>query len=514
MAVKPIPADPGRRTEMTTSSSSYEACVPLLIEKNSDAILVIDTEGTIRFANPSAEKIFGRTPENLVGEAFGFPVGDEEATSIQILGAGGGTKTAEMRIVDVNWGGDAAYLATIRDITELARYRRRLEEMVEQRTRELHRALLEAEEARDRADGILKSVADGLVVTDTRDRVVMMNRAAEEALGIRLSEVIHRPIEYAILDDTLRERIRSTFEKRATGYQFDFELPGQNRSRMRVMRARTSVLQDKKGNHAGIVTILYDVTYEREIARMKNEFIATAAHELRTPVTSIRGFSEILMTRKELAVEETRKFLRYIHEQSSALAEIINDLLDLSRIESGEGFALEKAETDLCALIRKVTARHADYSKIHRFEVALPAGAIRFSFDAMKIEQVMDNILDNAVKYSPDGGVIRSGAKVENGRCTVRIEDQGIGMTREQAARVFERFYRADASNTAVSGTGLGMSIVERIVEAHGGKITVKSKPNQGTLVQFWLPVEISETGSTSRADSTQQVLNSKGVGR
>ncbi|GAI56286.1 unnamed protein product, partial [marine sediment metagenome] len=208
--------------------------------------------------------------------------------------------------------------------------------------RELNRSLYDTEHARDRIDGILKSVSDGLIVTDIYNRIILMNRSAEDLLGVRFSEVIDRPIDFAIEEKTLREKLIDTLGKKKTGYQFDFELPGDDPKYPRFMRARTSVILDREGKDTGIVTIFNDVTHEREVDRMKTEFLSTAAHELRTPLTSIQGFSEILQTREDISEEEKKKFLSYINKQAVNLAEIVNDLLDISRIESGRKYTIDK----------------------------------------------------------------------------------------------------------------------------------------------------------------------------
>jgi len=373
---------------------------------------------------------------------------------------------------------------------KLEDYSRTLEEKVEERTREVNAALKDTAEARDRIDGIVKSVADGLIVTDTHNNVILMNRAAEDLLGVRLSEVIDRPIEYAIEEQTLREKVRDTLDKKSTGYFFDFHIAGDDPKHPRIMRARTSVIYDSERKETGIVTIMHDVTHEREVDRMKTEFISTAAHELRTPLTSIQGFSEILMTRDDLGLEEQKKFLSYINKQSVGLTNIINDLLDISRIESGRGFALNKLLYNATDSIKNVIPYFQEQYKGHRFEVVPLEEPLELYADKEKMEQVFKNLLSNAAKYSPGGGLICVTEKVSMCNYVVTVEDNGVGMTPEQLEKVFDKFYRVDASDTGIEGTGLGMTIVKHIVEAHNGQITLKSEPGKGTIVTFTVPIE------------------------
>ena len=383
-----------------------------------------------------------------------------------------------------------------RDLEESYRklegYSKTLEEKVEERTREANAALKNTAEARDRIDGIVKSVADGLIVTDTFNNVVLMNRAAEDLLSVRLSEVIDRPIEFAIEDETLREKVRETLDKKSTGYFFDFNLPGDDPKHPRIMRARTSVIYDRRGKETGIVTIMNDFTYEREVDRMKTEFISTAAHELRTPLTSIQGFSEILMTRDDLGLEEQKKFLSYINKQSVDLTHIINDLLDISRIESGRGFALNKLFYNTTDSINNVIPYFQEQYKEHKFEVIPAAPPLELYADKEKMEQVFKNLISNAAKYSPGNGLVRVTEKISGNDYVVVVEDNGIGMTPEQMEKVFDKFYRVDASDTGIEGTGLGMTIIKYIVEAHNGRIALESESGKGTIVTLTVPIESS----------------------
>ena len=354
--------------------------------------------------------------------------------------------------------------------------------------RKLNQALYDTQEARDRIDGILKSIADGLIVTDIYNRVILMNRAAEDLLDVRFSEVLDRPIDFAIQDKTLRERIKTSLNEREPGYQFDFELPGDDPKRPRIMRARTSGIIDRGGQQRGIVTIIHDVTHEREVDRMKTEFLSTAAHELRTPLTSIRGFSEILLTRDNITRKERKRYLRYINDQSENLTTIINDLLDISRIESGRGFTVNKVKCMAGEVLREGIPYFHGISPQHTIEVVVPEEPVELSVDKEKMEQVLKNLVSNAIKYSPEGGAIRVVGEVFEDCYRVSVEDEGIGMTPEQVERVFDKFYRANGSDSAPEGTGLGMTIVKYIVEAHGGTVWVESELGQGTTVRVTIP--------------------------
>jgi PAS domain S-box-containing protein len=358
---------------------------------------------------------------------------------------------------------------------------------LELKTEELNFSLKEAKDARDKIGAILKSVADGLIVTDNSNHVIHMNNIAEDLFKVSLEKIINRPIDYVIEEKTLRERVKSTLNKKID-YQFDFELAGVDSDKPRIFRARTSVIKDKEGKANGIITIFHDVSHEREVDRMKTEFISTAAHELRTPLTSIQGFSEILLQREDLDSKEKNKFLTYINRQAENLAVIINDLLDLSRIESGQSFVLEKEPCSFHKIADEVVDIFKRQSERHRFKIEFINEPEYMHFDKDKIFQVFRNLISNSVKYSLDGGLIQIKGDIVKDYYQITVQDEGIGMSPDQVNKIFDKFYRADASNTAIEGTGLGMSIVKYIVEAHGGKVWVESELNRGTIVFFTIP--------------------------
>jgi signal transduction histidine kinase len=225
---------------------------------------------------------------------------------------------------------------------------------------------------------------------------------------------------------------------------------------------------------------------------MKNEFISTAAHELRTPLTSVLGFSELLLNQAEYGVidpVQQKGFLTLIREKAQRLASIISDLLDLSRIQSGLVISVETAPCDMGELINRVVTPYQQGACQQHLDVTLPEEPIVLSVDQGKLEQVMENLISNAAKFSSGTSRIRISAQSVGDHFKISVADEGIGMTPEQANRVFDKFYRGDASNSAQEGLGLGMSIVKNIIEAHAGEIQVVSEPEKGTTVSFVLPL-------------------------
>ncbi len=357
-------------------------------------------------------------------------------------------------------------------------------------------ALGDSEEVGAKLDGILASVDDGLLVTDGEDRIVLLNAAAESllevgsgvALGRRAAEVIRHP--------ELRAKILAVLARGEAGQQFDFDLPAEGGGRLRVFQGRTFRFSGSAAGRGGLIILVQDVTREREVEQMKNEFLAMAAHELHTPLTTIVGYSELLSTAPDEAFppEQQREFLGYMHQKALSLARIVDDLLDISRFEAGQPLPLRVTNFNLDEMLLRMVGQYREHGGAHRFELQLGDEPIEVHGDQGRIEQVLENLLSNAVKYSPGGGTIRVSAVTEgDGYCRLQVRDEGLGMTPEQLAKIFDRFYRVDTSDTATRGTGLGLSITRHLIEAHAGEINVASAPGIGTTVTVRLPLRSLE---------------------
>ncbi|MBE0596395.1 MAG: PAS domain S-box protein, partial [Desulfuromonadales bacterium] len=369
----------------------------------------------------------------------------------------------EVRVSRYRAGDRDLIIALARDITERV-----------QQEEALQGALAEAREARDKMDAILKSIADGLLVTDRHGRVIMMNRAAEALLGISFADAVNWPIADVIRDPAFDHQAgrSSSWEVTAEGIR-------------RVLRARNFDMRAQGGKITGRITIVQDVTREHEIDRLKSEFLSTAAHELRTPLASIMGFTELLQ-QGELTPEQ-QEYLGIVYANSEDLSLIIDDLLNLSRIEAGRPVCLNLSSFDLRDEIARLVAQFRTEFPQHAFTAELPE-PLTVWWDRAKIAQVLGNLLGNAVKFSPQGGPVQLEVRSERDQIEVTIRDLGIGMSVEQVERAFDIFYRGDASNTAVRGLGIGLSLARAIIEAHGGRIDVASTPGEGTRVVFRLP--------------------------
>jgi signal transduction histidine kinase len=231
-----------------------------------------------------------------------------------------------------------------------------------------------------------------------------------------------------------------------------------------------------------------------ELERMdtlKGEFISIAAHELRTPVATIMGYTEILSDSKMVDTftdQQKKDILSTITKSSERLDKIVDDILDVNRIESGQSIPLYKKPLSVKSLIERALNRLSLKSNHNLILEVSPEVPERLEFDEHRIDQVVDNLLSNAIKYSPEQRAITIVVEADNQQCSVTVTDQGIGMSDEQKDRIYDKFYRADTSDTAVPGLGLGMSIVKQIIADHDGTISIESTPGEGTSVCFTLP--------------------------
>ncbi len=358
----------------------------------------------------------------------------------------------------------------------------------------LRQALREAEDSREKLDALLQSVADGLLVTDQQGRIILLNPAAEKLLGIRLAEALFQPLTLLTKNQALLQHLARPAEDESAIHTTNLDWPGDGEEKPLTLQARSARVPGQGDRPGGQITILRDITREREVDRMKSEFISIAAHELRTPLTSVMGYTELLLQENELGPfrpEQREDFLTTIFEKACSLERIVDDLLNLSRIESGRDIVLDRAPCRLLEVIARLAAGYRKFSETHNIEIDFPKIPLEITVDRGKVLQVMDNLLSNAVKYSPQGGSIRVSAEVREARLEISVSDQGLGMTAEQQQRVFEKFFRADTLDTAIGGLGLGMNISKSLVEAHGGRIWVESEVGQGTRVSFTLPLEV-----------------------
>jgi PAS domain S-box-containing protein len=238
----------------------------------------------------------------------------------------------------------------------------------------------------------------------------------------------------------------------------------------------------------GIILNSRDITDRKEIERLKDDLVSTVSHELRTPLASLRGFTELMLTR-EFSSSQRQQYLTIMQKETIRLSTLINDFLDLQRIESGrQTYHLESI--DLVPLLNEALALFSSDNTQHTFYINAPCSPLSVRADADRIQQVLTNLLSNAVKFSPNGGTIRVEAQQQGEFIVVKISDEGIGIAAEMIPQLFRKFFRIDnAATRKIGGTGLGLALVKQIIEAHNGQVWVESKQGEGSSFAFSLPV-------------------------
>ncbi len=378
-------------------------------------------------------------------------------------------------------------------LQDLQGYTAELEARVEARTAEVNRE-------RERLLAVLESAGEGIVITDDQGRIEYANPAWSRLTGYSAQEAVGQSLRILQSGRTPSEIYHQMWNTIQSGRMWRGDLMDwrQDGSLFEMSLTISPVTHEQAGivNYVGIFR---DVTEFKKLARMKDEFLSTAAHELRNPLTSIMGFSELLLTRQDLSDEKRSRFLDYINSHAIHLKQIIDSLLDISRIESGEGLVMKLQPLNLYSLFEKEMQSWQEANPNHTYQLQaggdlkrageLAEGWPRVYADQGRVRQVIYNLLSNATKYSPDGGTITVSATLAGGYLEVTVADEGIGMTENELAHIFEKFWRADASSTAVEGTGLGLVNVRYIVEQQGGHIWVESTKGEGAVVHFTLPL-------------------------
>ena len=357
---------------------------------------------------------------------------------------------------------------------------------------ELESALGRIREHTEQLNAIFDLSPDGFISFDAQRRVKYASPAFFRMTGIEPADII------GVDEAAFSERLARACLDPARFPGIEALQTGGRRQLIELAGPAKHVLEIglRQSSAETVSQILYfrDVTQETEIDRMKSEFLSHAAHELRTPMASIYGYSELMMA-QEFPDAERKEFLAIIHRQSETMIAIINELLDLVRIDDRRGKEFHFASVDAVALVRELAADFGVPAGQQAAAIDVPAQPCRVRADRNKLMQAMRNVLSNAYKYSPDGGAVvisligcdRVATPSQPARVGIRVIDHGIGMTPQQTARVCERFYRADTSGN-IPGTGLGMSIVKEIIDLHGGELQIESQFDAGTTVTLWLP--------------------------
>jgi two-component system phosphate regulon sensor histidine kinase PhoR len=338
-------------------------------------------------------------------------------------------------------------------------------------------------------EAILSSMGEGVLALDAEGRLITINNAGAEMLGLDPAMAQNLPVSEIIQDSGLKWFINRTLAN-PEPVEGEVELKADGR---RIFKAHGTSLRDAQGLSLGNLVVLHDITQLRQLENTRRDFVANVSHELKTPITSIKGFVETLLAGALKEPENAENFLKIVAKQTDRLTEIIDDLLTLSRIEQDaerrqiflNGQKIKGVlESAIQVCESKAAAKNID------LELACPED-LRALINPPLLEQALINLVDNAVKFSEPGNVVQLEALREGPQVIIRVRDQGPGIPPEHLSRIFERFYRVDAGRSRkIGGSGLGLAIVKHIAMAHGGRVTVSSSPRKETVFSLHLQAD------------------------
>ncbi len=400
---------------------------------------------------------------------------------------------------------DAEMLQAVANQAAIALENARLYERLAQRVERSQSALAVANKQlladKNLLQTVLHSMTDGIVVTDAAGCVQLLNPASGMLMPELSRSVVGQNLALILEDFPLahwpecRPHEDGRLDETVLLYRGDRDAP-------RFIEARAAPLQSEDGALAGVVAVFADITQRKNIEQAKSDFVSFVAHEMRSPLTSISGFSAMLQRSENAAqiggvplpATSRARFLGLIHEESERLTRLINNLLDVAKLEAGRSIELNRGACDFARLADTALESQRTYSSRHTLRRDVPPDLPLVYADADKVTQILINLLSNALKYSP-GGVVTLGALVKNGLLEVSVSDQGPGIAPEQRELLFSRFGRAPGeaqgagSRAKPTGTGLGLFLTKHLVESHGGQIWVESETGRGATFRFSLPL-------------------------
>ncbi|MGD0540682.1 MAG: ATP-binding protein, partial [Tepidisphaeraceae bacterium] len=357
--------------------------------------------------------------------------------------------------------------------------------------KELEIQLKVATSERQHAQAIIYSISDAVLVTDTFDELVLANESAARTFQFDLDHSRRAPVDQVVRDEKLVELIRDMRQSNSKSGRRIVEHKVKGPGEERIFKVTLSAVADNNDAPAGVVAVLHDMTREKEVAELKNDFVSSVSHELRTPLASIKAYIEMLIDGEADDEKTTREFYEVIQNEANRLSRLIDNILNISRIESGL-VQIDKKPQSLTVILKEaleVIAPQARLKQITLVEQLTPV-FYQTSADRDMLYQAVLNLLSNAVKYTPERGTITVQTTVDEAKRKVsaRICDTGVGIPPKDLPFVFDKFYRAKANNHMAKGTGLGLSLVKHIIETvHRGRIFVESHVGKGSCFGFQL---------------------------
>ena len=352
-------------------------------------------------------------------------------------------------------------------------------------TKKLQDAQATTEAEKRKLSSVLTNMTDGVLTTDRRGRVILINDTALSMLKVSRETSLSKPITEVLGIEETHTFDQLLYEKDS------IILDHSSDKKLLYLRANFSIIQRETGFVNGLIVVLHDITEQEKIDEERREFVANVSHELRTPLTTMRSYLEALAEGAMHDEELAPKFLNTAQTETERMIRLVNALLQLSKLDSTD-YQLSTTWVDFGRYFHRIIDRFEMTKSRHvTFKRLIPEEWIGVEIDEDKITQVLDNIISNALKYSPEGGQVTFKLQVIGPNIEVSIRDEGMGIPKENVSRIFERFYRVDkARSRKMGGTGLGLAIAKEMIEAHKGQIWASSEEGKGTTVFFTLPYE------------------------
>lgn len=345
----------------------------------------------------------------------------------------------------------------------------------------LQETILDLEDKKNKLISILKSMEDGVIAFDNNEKIILINPAAKKMFNIK-EDVTGKHFIEVIRNIELEELIKQNVEDEI---EIKIPLPDIKYLKIKI----TKIINEKSNESVGLLMVIQDITKMKMLENMRSEFVANVSHELKTPLTSIKGFAETL---KDVEDENVRKkFLDIINIEAERLTRLINDILILSELENKE-YALNFDRLNVLEILEEIQYIMKPLAESKNIEIYFESNCydVYVYGDRDKFKQMLINLLDNAIKYTNEGGKVKIKLEKNNNQVVISVIDNGIGIPKEHLPRLFERFYRVDkARSRSLGGTGLGLAIVKHVVNLMKGKIDVESKVGEGTTFKITLPL-------------------------
>ncbi len=332
-----------------------------------------------------------------------------------------------------------------------------------------------SESERSKFEAVFSNMNDALMILDQQGRIQLVNETMCAALGIKAEEVEDKTIPEVISQGDFLSILQHENKKKAQHHEINLDDD-------RIFNAQYTSIPD-----VGAVITMQDISYIKNLNRLKDNFVHTVSHDLRSPLTAVLGYAELL-ERVGTINEQQKEFIRRIHNSVQDITTLINDLLDLGKIEAGFDASSEKIQLDSILEYALSNIEILAENKDQTLEVNIGTDLPAIHGNPVRLRQLFDNLIGNAIKYTPDGRKVSINLHREDNQIVFKVADQGQGIPQDDQAHIFEKFYRASNTTSASSGTGLGLAIVKTIVENHNGRIWVESKVNKGSTFFVVLP--------------------------